>query len=297
MAIAFDWGGFNETITDVVITNGDATITSASNPWVESDVGKTIIVNDAGAGTFLRTYIATFNSAGSVEMGTVCLGGSGSGKAAWWFVGQYKNVDAITSLTWKHVCTGSNRYLIVPVWGGPPPDGCTYNSVAMTLLDSYRLSDSFASLWGLANPASGMNDVVLTYSGAASVFAATSVSYTGVHQSTRTGTAAHAGTGGGGSSSISVNVSSAVDEVVVDCLATAYKTYTITATGTGQVIRSELFPQTGDFSGSNGKVDSSSTPGAATTTVSYTLGGTNYGNICAIPLKPAAGGGDGLMWL
>ena len=246
MAIAYDWGGTYGTITDVAFNTGVTTLTSASNPWALSDVGKSLIVNNAGSGTsVLFTYIASFNNAGSIEMGTAA-GNTASGQTAYWYVGQYNKTNTITSLTWKHVCTGSNRYLVVPVWTAGAasfPDGATYNGVAMTLLDQYCLSDKGAQLWGLVNPASGMNDVVVTYSGAAIAYACTSVSYTGVNQSTPVGTPAHAGTGGGGSTSISVNVTSAVGELVVDCLGMAYKTYTRTPTGTGQVLESSLIAQ------------------------------------------------------
>ena len=293
MAIAYDWGGFNGTVSDASITVSTTTLTSASNPWVSSDVGKSMIVTAAGPGsTTLFTYIASFNNAGSVELGTAA-GTSASNTTAFWFVGQYKTGSAITSLTWKHVCTGSNRYLVVPVWAAGAssfPDGATYNGVAMTLLDQYCLSDKGAQLWGLVNPASGMNDVVVTYSGAAIAYACTSVSYTGVNQSTPVGTPAHAGTGGGGAMSISVNVSSAVGELVVDCLASFAKTYTRTPTGTGQVLESSLIAGAGDFSGANGALDSCSTTGAATTTVSYSFSGTDYANITAIPLKPSGAG-------
>lgn len=289
MAIAVDWGGVTGT-ANVSFSTGNATITSGANPWLSTDVGKTIWVNAAGpGGAVLKTYIAVFNNAGSVDMATTASYTSSDN--AWWFVGQYELNNPITSLTWKHVCSGANRYLVVPVWTNDAtfPDGCTYNGAAMTMLDSYRSNDKGAQLWGLAAPALGTYDVVLTYSGSAIAYAGTSVSYTGVHQSVSVGTPAHAYMSG---TTISVNVTSAVGELVVDCLATSYKAYTITATGTGQVIQGELYAQTGNLSGNNGKLDTSSTTGAATTTVSYTSSGTNYGNITAIPLKPAGVGTD-----
>jgi tetrahydromethanopterin S-methyltransferase subunit C len=61
------------------VTNGttvatDATLTSASNPFVAGDVGKTLRVRGAGlAGADHFTTIASFTSAGSVEMADVAL--------------------------------------------------------------------------------------------------------------------------------------------------------------------------------------------------------------------------------
>lgn len=55
--------------TDAAITAGDATLTSASNPWVSGDVGKTIWVDRAGEnGDSLKTTIASYTSAGSIEL-------------------------------------------------------------------------------------------------------------------------------------------------------------------------------------------------------------------------------------
>ena len=51
-------------ITDAATTNADPTLTSASNPFLPSDVGRSV----TGAGIPGGTTIATFTNAGSVEM-------------------------------------------------------------------------------------------------------------------------------------------------------------------------------------------------------------------------------------
>ncbi|MFA6167011.1 MAG: hypothetical protein WC700_10360 [Gemmatimonadaceae bacterium] len=62
------------TVTDGTTVATDATLTSASNPWVAADVGKPIRVRGAGAaGADHVTTIASFTSAGSIEMTDVAV--------------------------------------------------------------------------------------------------------------------------------------------------------------------------------------------------------------------------------
>lgn len=85
--------GFLEAVaaTDsVAITATDRTLTSADNPWTAADVGKTIHVAGAGAaGAVLVSRIASFTSAGSVELADVAVTTvnptktSAAGLAAW----------------------------------------------------------------------------------------------------------------------------------------------------------------------------------------------------------------------
>jgi hypothetical protein len=56
-------------VSDGAITSGDATLTSASNPFTSADVGSTVIVRGAGsAGADLVTTVASYTNAGSVEL-------------------------------------------------------------------------------------------------------------------------------------------------------------------------------------------------------------------------------------
>jgi len=91
------------------------------------------------------------------------------------------------SYTFSHTCTGSDRYLIVEattiLTTGGSVTGITYNGVSMSLLEggSVNSGDYYTHVYGLANPASGSNNVVITYSSSDAVLA-TAISYTGVNQ-------------------------------------------------------------------------------------------------------------------
>ena len=81
------------------------------------------------------------------------------------------NASGRTSHTFSYtVGSGSNRVLFVGVGsynatGGNKVSGVTYNGVAMTLVDTAEAqSNTFISLWRLDNPASGANNVVVTFS-------------------------------------------------------------------------------------------------------------------------------------
>lgn len=66
--------GDAQQVTDGTTTATDATLTSASNPFVAADVGKVIRVRGAGAaGADHYTTIASFTSAGSIEMTDVAV--------------------------------------------------------------------------------------------------------------------------------------------------------------------------------------------------------------------------------
>ncbi|HYH69137.1 MAG TPA: hypothetical protein VD866_30870 [Urbifossiella sp.] len=89
-----------------------------------------------------------------------------------------------TSLTYSHTCTGSNRVLLVGVFITSSSDlvtGVTYNGVAMTRIGTVTQGSERSYLYGLVNPASGANNVVVTCSGSTSIFA-DSASYTGSNQ-------------------------------------------------------------------------------------------------------------------
>lgn len=86
--------------------------------------------------------------------------------------------NPVTSKTWSHTCSGSDRFLIVGTQAGASITGVTYNGVAMTLIDTQGLT----KMWYLIAPATGSNSIVAT--AASSTYIMTgSVSYTGVNQS------------------------------------------------------------------------------------------------------------------
>lgn len=96
---------------------------------------------------------------------------------------------SVSSTTLSHtVGTGSARYLVVgTVFRGGAnlvATAVTYNGVAMTKIGSDRTNAGAcnSNIWGLVNPASGTNDVVVTYSGTGNTMLVVASSYTGVHQ-------------------------------------------------------------------------------------------------------------------
>ena len=95
-----------------------------------------------------------------------------------------------TSHTFSYTCTGSNRALVVAFSGSASSDNCTgvtYNGVSMTQISKMAPgsgstgSDRWRYLYLLINPASGSNNIVISYSSAEFVFGGAS-SYTGVSQ-------------------------------------------------------------------------------------------------------------------
>lgn len=74
-----------------------------------------------------------------------------------------------TTHTFSHTCTGSDGILWVQCWrrGGSAVSGVTYNGVAMTSLGTEIQAGSgsgnqYLTMWYLANPATGANNVVVT---------------------------------------------------------------------------------------------------------------------------------------
>ena len=94
-----------------------------------------------------------------------------------------KTVSSTTTLTYSHTCAGSNRMLVVGVQTdqiSADPTGVTYNGVAMTkaIGGSNAGGTRRSSLWYLADPATGANNVVVTL-GTASWTTSGAVSLTG----------------------------------------------------------------------------------------------------------------------
>lgn len=91
--------------------------------------------------------------------------------------------SATLTKTWSHTCTGSDRFLFVNILNGGTTDlvtGVTYNGVDMTRIAG-QAGDFYHSMYGLANPASGANDIVVTCSSSNNIIP-NSISYTGVNQ-------------------------------------------------------------------------------------------------------------------
>lgn len=83
-------GGTAATVTDAMLGAGLADLgTAATQPWVPSDIGKTLVL-DLGAGTMLVTNISAVITSSFVRLADNNPGGAVTGRRAWWgndFVG------------------------------------------------------------------------------------------------------------------------------------------------------------------------------------------------------------------
>lgn len=202
-------------------------------------------------------------------------------------------VDAIgsgsgsgSSLTFAHTCSGSNRLLVV--WVSyydslDTPTGVTYNGVAMTAIPSSTAANGDYKIAGyyLINPATGTNNVVISFTGSMFDIGAGSVSFTDAHQTTPLGTAV---TATGTSTTPSVTVSSAAGEIVLDGLVIVHSG-ALTVDGS----------QTQRWKANTGnafiKYAGSTEGGAASTAMSWSNSTSQAWAAGAVPVKPVGGGG------
>jgi hypothetical protein len=131
-----------------------------------------------------------------------------------------QTAGGVSSLTFSHTTSGSNRALFVGVageWFGTTLTGITYSAISMTSLWN-AFWDTFYAHAGfrLAGPASGANNVVVSFGAAADVIRVTAVSLTGVDQTTPCGTPV---TTTATATSITVDAAAATDDIVVSHLA------------------------------------------------------------------------------
>ena len=134
----------------------------------------------------------------------------------------------------------------------------------------------FVNIWRVVGVASGGATVQANFSEVMNDVQISTSTYCGVDQTTPFGTAA--GTSNVGSTTVTVDVTSAANELVVDA-AVISGTRTITV-GAGQTERTNVQ--------SNHRHVASDEPGAATTTMSWTISSLQSWAQVAAPLKPAA---------
>lgn len=131
----------------------------------------------------------------------------------------------VASLTWSHTTSGSDRCIIVVAGGGDGtlteinPSSVTYNGVGLTKL-SFTNGTSWVgvSMWYLVAPATGTNNVVVTYTGPPVQSAAGAVSLNNVDQITPVDTAdlqSIAGTG----ANPQLDITSTSTQMVIDGIA------------------------------------------------------------------------------
>jgi len=197
--------------------------------------------------------------------------------------------DSGTSLSWSHTCAGSDRYLTAGFGQDhgeteTATQSATYNSTSMTQLGTATQQWSTVSLFGLVAPATGANTLALTTDISARLCGG-GISFSGVDQTTPTGTAVTAKAAG---SSPTVNVSSATGELVVDAVTAddncSGGTFTVGASQTERV-------NINSASSCGCALGMSTEAGASTTTMSWSWSLSTVWAMVAVPLKEAGGGG------
>lgn len=169
--------------------------------------------------------------------------------------------------TLSHTCTGTNRYLIVGtlIQGSQTCTGVTYNGVAMTQLATVSSSNISTGetiyLFGLANPSSGTNNIVASFSGGA-VRGIMASSFTGAQQDSSTSEATNSGTGASGTATVSVTTLTDNDWLVGFARGESN-----TTAGSGTTIR-----------GATANINMMDSNGAKTPTGSYSLNFTTASN-------------------
>ena len=117
------------------------------------------------------------------------------------------SATAATSNTFSHTCTGSDRILIVSTYvGGSQNVTVTYAGVSMTEIGTpTTVNTRVEQLWYLIAPATGANNIVVSWS-ASAVYGATASSYTGAKQSGQPDATGAASTGTGAAISSATTV-------------------------------------------------------------------------------------------
>ncbi|MEO5915832.1 MAG: SdrD B-like domain-containing protein [Luteolibacter sp.] len=189
----------------------------------------------------------------------------------------------------------SNRILIVGVSyrnnNSQTISSVTYGGQAMTLVGSNTVAvstpDGATYIYRLVNPPTGANNVVVNWSAAlvqGSVVGA--ITYSGVDQTTPTGTFASANSGTGTSTAPAVTVTSAVGRVVFG-LAGGRTTTAYTLAGSGGTSLWSVMPFSNQTAGA-----AQSKAGAATNTTLSWTGTNDEWTAVGVSLIPASGAGN-----
>lgn len=192
-----------------------------------------------------------------------------------------------SSATFSHTCSGSDRLLLVYTFNNGnsgDPTGITYNSVAMTKINTQATDGGGfkLTLWGLLAPATGSNSVVVTWATGDGINNCTAFSYTGVKQS---GLPDSSNTGSSASSS-SISVSTTV--VASNCWL-AGCTRSSNATQSGGTNASIV--NACNSNGSQCVHDSNGTVGTGSQTATINVSPNNTQWMNLISIAPAVAGG------
>jgi hypothetical protein len=118
----------------------------------------------------------------------------------------------VTTLTFSHTCSGSDRVLAVVVTSNRAINGVTYNGVSMTQGAVATIFSTDSKVYYLLNPATGANNIVVTIASSGDVIAG-GVSFTGADA-----VGANAsGTLAGADTTISTNITTTKDNSFVVC--------------------------------------------------------------------------------
>lgn len=171
--------------------------------------------------------------------------------------------------------------------GSITTDTVTYNAASLTEIAEICNDSQCLSLWYKIAPTAdaASHDVVLNYSDT-TYHASVAVALSGVHQTTAVGTHQSNDSAGFGSST-STTVSSAGDELVIDCAQHSDSSLTLTAdAGQTEEKREESDHAT---TANNIRVALSSKPGAGSVTMTWNVdGGSTIVKSIGVPVKPAA---------
>ena len=195
---------------------------------------------------------------------------------------------SVTSVTWSHTTSGADRALIVGVSYNdgfdamPTNTGVTYAGTAMTNVGSTTTSVTVilfgiprttyyrAQQWKLSNPASGANNVVVSFDGSVNAYCG-AVSFTGAHQTTASLTGPQAAATGSDTAP-TVNVASSPIEIAIDTTCRSAANATV---GTGQTERWNAGGGTG-----------STETGATTVTMSWSLDAAAAWALVGVGVRP-----------
>jgi hypothetical protein len=190
-----------------------------------------------------------------------------------------------TSVTFAWNNSASANYLVVAVssWDATAGDavvsGVTYNSVSMTSLGSRQdTGNETVSLYGLASPAAGSNNVIVTMAGSCSEFICGAIGFSGVDTGSPAGTFGGADYGGTNSGTASCTVSSETDALVISAL---YVNNNPTVSGGTEQWENFAYGATYGAGQTN--------TGATTVTPTWTFTSTSW-CIGGVSIRPAAGG-------
>lgn len=204
---------------------------------------------------------------------------------------QSLNQVNLSTVTFSHTTSGANRGLLVYVilqGTAQTVSTITYAGVSMTFIDALNTTCASANCrveaWGLAAPASGANNVVVTLSASNTAWDVSAISFTGVIQTDPIADGFQSANGAVNTLSVTVTTGQSGD-LVSDCTGSTVNNGTTSSPGTQQ------------WQNNTGPTNTQgqTTAGGASITVTENWDGTGPSPPCkgliAVNVKQAAGAG------